>query len=294
VEKQFASVFDRHMAYLDTAPGGHDSGLTILFLHGNPTSSFLWRDVIPHLEDLGRCVAPDLIGMGDSDKLPDSGPHRYTFHEHRRYLDGLLLGLGLTAGGRIVLVVHDWGSALGFDWACRHPGAVEGIAYMEAIVTPVTWDDWPEEAKGIFQAFRSPKGEELILERNYFVEKVLPLSVLSPLSDEVMDCYRRPFEQPGEDRRPTLTWPRQIPIEGEPADVVAAVEAYGQWLAGEDSPPKLFVNAEPGSILVGKQREFCRSWPNQTEVTVPGLHFVQEDSGDAIGAAVADFVRTLK
>jgi haloalkane dehalogenase len=232
--------------------------------------------------------------MGDSDKLGDSGPHRYTFHEHRRYLDAFLLGLGLTAAGRIVLVVHDWGSALGFDWARRHPHAVEGIAYMEAIVAPVTWDDWPDQARGIFQAFRSPKGEELILERNYFVEKILPLSVLSPLADDVMACYRRPFEQPGEGRRPTLTWPRQIPIEGEPADVVADVEAYGQWLRREDSPPKLFVNAEPGSILVGKQREFCRSWPSQTEVTVPGSHFVQEDSADAIGEAVADFIRTLK
>jgi haloalkane dehalogenase len=191
-------------------------------------------------------------------------------------------------------VVHDWGSALGFDWACRHPHAVDGIAYMEAIVAPVTWDDWPESAKGIFQAFRSPKGEDLILERNYFVEKVLPLSVLNPLSDDVMARYRRPFEQPGESRRPTLTWPRQIPIDGEPADVVADVEAYGKWLAGEDSPPKLFVNADPGSILVGKQRDFCRTWPNQTEVTVPGLHFVQEDSADAIGEAVADFIRTLK
>ena len=294
MEKLFASVFDRHMAYLDTSPGGHDSGRTILLLHGNPTSSFLWRDVIPHVEDLGRCIAPDLIGMGDSDKLPASGPNHYTFAEHRRYLDAFLLGLGLTAVGRIILVVHDWGSALGFDWARRHPQAVDGIAYMEAIVAPVTWDDWPEQARGIFQAFRSPKGEELILERNFFVEKILPSSVLSPLSDEVMDAYRRPFEEPGEGRRPTLTWPRQIPIEGEPADVVADVEAYGQWLNSEDSPPKLFVNAEPGSILVGRQREFCRSWPNQTEVTVPGLHFVQEDSGDAIGAAVAEFIQTLK
>jgi haloalkane dehalogenase len=294
VEKHFASVFDRHMAYLDSAPGGHGSGRTILLLHGNPTSSYLWRNVIPHLEDVGRCIAPDLIGMGDSDKLPDSGPSHYTFAEHRRFLDAFLLGLGLTAAGGIVLVVHDWGSALGFDWARRHPQAVDGIAYMEAIVAPVTWNDWPEEAKGIFQAFRSPKGEELILERNYFVEKVLPLSVLNPLSDDVMAVYRRPFEQPGECRRPTLTWPRQIPIDGEPADVVADVEAYGEWLCTDDSPPKLFINAEPGSILVGRQREFCRAWPNQTEVTVPGLHFVQEDSADEIGGAVAEFIATLK
>jgi haloalkane dehalogenase len=294
VPKQTASVFDHHMSYVDTAPGGHGSGRTILFLHGNPTSSYLWRNVIPHLEEFGRCIAPDLIGMGDSDKLPDSGPGRYTFAEHRRYLDALLLGLGLTAAGRIVLVVHDWGSALGFDWARRHPHAVDGIAYMEAIVAPVTWADWPDEARGIFGAFRSPKGEELILERNYFVEKVLPGSVLTPLSDDVMEAYRRPFAEPGESRRPTLTWPRQIPIDGEPPEVVADVQAYGKWLAADDSPPKLFVNAEPGSILVGPQRELCRSWPKQTEVTVPGLHFLQEDSADAIGTAVADFIRTLK
>ena len=294
MEKQFATVFDHHMAYLDTAPGGHPSGRTILLLHGNPTSSYLWRNVIPHLEGSGRCIAPDLIGMGDSDKLPDSGPGSYTFAEHRRYLDALLVGLGLTAAGRLVLVVHDWGSALGFDWARRHPGAVCGIAYMEALVAPVTWADWPDEARGIFQGFRSEKGEELILERNYFVEKILPGSVLSPLSDEVMEAYRRPFARPGEDRRPTLTWPRQIPIDGEPPDVVADVEAYGKWLGTDDSPPKLFINADPGSILVGSQREFCRAWPNQSEVTVPGLHFVQEDSADAIGEAVAEFIRTLK
>jgi len=293
VKKHFASVFERHMAYVDTCPHGHASGRTILLLHGNPTSSYLWRDVIPHLEGLGRCVAPDLIGMGDSEKLPEDGAGRYSFAEHRRYLDALLVGLGLTAAGRIVLVVHDWGSALGFDWARRHPHGVDGIAYMEAIVAPVTWADWPEAARGIFQAFRSPKGEELILERNYFVEKILPLSVLSPLSDEAMAEYRRPFERPGENRRPTLTWPRQIPIDGEPPEVVADVEAYGEWLGTDDSPPKLFVNADPGSILVGPQREFCRRWPNQTEVTVPGLHFVQEDSADAIGAAVADFIGTL-
>jgi len=294
MEKRFVTVFDRQMAYVDSSPGGRDSGRTIVLLHGNPTSSYLWRNVIPHLEGLGRCIAPDLIGMGQSDKLPDSGEDRYTYAEHRRFLDGFLSELGLTAAGRIVLVVHDWGSALGFDWGRRHPRAVDGIAYMEAIVAPLTWDDWPEDAKGIFQAFRSPKGEELILERNYFVEKVLPLSVLSPLPDDVMAVYRKPFEEPGEARRPTLTWPRQIPLEGEPPDVVADVEANGKWLGSDGSPPKLFVNAEPGSILVGKQREFCRSWPNQTEVTVPGLHFLQEDSGDAIGAAVAEFIETLK
>jgi haloalkane dehalogenase len=288
-EKKFATVFDRQMAYVDVGEGPR----TVVLLHGNPTSSYLWRDVIPHLEGLGRCVAPDLIGMGDSDKLDDSGPGRYTFAEHRRFLDAFLVGLGLTAAGRVVLVVHDWGSALGFDWARRHPGAVDGIAYMEAIVAPLTWADWPDEARGIFQGFRSPKGEDLILERNFFVEKILPMSVLSPLSDEVMAIYRKPFLRPGEDRRPTLTWPRQIPVDGDPPEVVADVEAYGKWLGTDDSPPKLFVNADPGSILVGPQREFCRGWANQTEVTVPGLHFIQEDSGAAIGAAVAEFIGTL-
>ena len=288
--KSFMEVLGHNMAYVDVGEGDR----TVVLLHGNPTSSYLWRNVIPHLEDVGRCVAPDLIGMGDSDKLENSGPGRYTFAEHRRYLEALLLGLGLTAAGRIVLVVHDWGSALGFDWARRHPQAVDAIAYMEAIVAPVTWDDWPDEARGIFQAFRSPKGEELILERNYFVEKILPLSVLNPLADDVMEAYRRPFADPGEGRRPTLTWPRQIPIDGEPPEVVADVEAYGAWLGSDESPPKLFVNADPGSILVGPQREFCRRWPNQAEVTVPGLHFLQEDSADAIGKAVADFIRTLK
>jgi haloalkane dehalogenase len=289
MNKKFVEVLGHRMAYVEAG-----EGRPIVFLHGNPTSSYLWRNVIPHLAEVGRCVAPDLIGMGDSDKLENSGPGRYTFAEHRRYLEALLLGLGLTAAGRVVLVAHDWGSALGFDWARRHPQAVDGIAYMEAIVAPVTWDDWPDEARGIFQAFRSPKGEELILERNYFVEKILPLSVLTPLADDVMEAYRRPFADPGEGRRPTLTWPRQIPIDGEPPEVVADVEAYGKWLGSDDSPPKLFVNADPGSILVGPPRELCRSWPNQTEVTVPGRHFLQEDSPDAIGRAVADFIRTLK
>ncbi|AOY91276.1 haloalkane dehalogenase [Cupriavidus sp. USMAA2-4] len=284
--KQYAIVKGSRMAYQDVGEGD-----PIVFLHGNPTSSYLWRNVMPHCRGLGRLVACDLIGMGDSDKLPQSGPQRYGYAEQRDYLFALLDQLDL--GERVVLVLHDWGSALGFDWARQHPARVQGIAYMEAIVAPLTWADWPESARRVFQGFRSPAGEEMVLDKNTFVERVLPASVLRPLGEAEMAAYRAPFAQPGEDRRPTLSWPRQIPVEGEPAEVVQVVEDYAAWLAG--SPvPKLFVNAEPGSILTGRQRELCRRWPGQREVTVRGSHFIQEDSPDEIGAAVAAFVRALR
>lgn len=259
-------------------------GESVLFLHGNPTSSYLWRDVIPHLSGAARCVAPDLIGQGDSDKLEGSGPDSYSFFEHREYLDELLEQLDL--GDRVTLVVHDWGSVLGFDWANRHRDRVAGIAYMEAFVMPVSWEDWPDDAREIFQAMRSPAGEEIVLEKNLFVEGILPASIIRELSEAEMNEYRRPFSEPGEGRRPTLSWPRNIPIGGEPAAVEEVVRSYGDWLA-ESEVPKLFVNADPGSVLVGRQREFCRSWPNQVEVTVPGRHFLQEDSASAIGEALA-------
>jgi haloalkane dehalogenase len=264
----------------------HESGVgdPVVFLHGNPTSSYLWRNVAPHVTEQGRCIVPDLIGHGDSDKLGTAGPDSYTFVEHRRYLDALLEQLQL--GDRVTFVVHDWGSALGFDWARRHPDRVAGIAYMEAIVRPLSWDEWPEAAQRIFQAMRSDAGEELVLERNAFVERILPSSILRELSDEEMAEYRRPFERAGEDRRPTLTWPRQLPIDGEPAEVVQIVDSYAKWMS-QTQVPKLFINADPGSILVGSQREFCRTWPNQTEVTVPGTHFIQEDSPGRIGAALS-------
>lgn len=283
--KRTVTVRGRRIAYVEMGEGD-----PIVFLHGNPTSSYLWRNVMPHLADQGRCLAPDLVGMGDSEKLPDSGPDRYRFVEHREYLDGFLDAVGVRDG--VTLVVHDWGSALGFDWARRHSERVRGIAYMEAIVTPVTWADWPENARGIFQGFRSPAGEEMILEKNLFIEAVLPASIERTLAAEEMDVYRRPFREPGESRRPMLTWPRQIPIEGEPADVCRIVSDYAAWLAAS-TVPKLFVNAEPGAILVGRQRELCRAWPNQTEVMVRGLHFVQEDSPDEIGEAVARWRRGL-
>lgn len=282
-QKQFQTVNGKRIAYVDEGNGD-----PIVLLHGNPTSSFLWRTVIPELTGSGQVIAPDLIGQGDSDKLPASdGPDRYGFQVAYDYLDGFMAALGLDAN--VTLVIHDWGSGLGFQWAHQHPDAVKGIAYMEAIVMPVTWDDWPEAARGIFKGFRSEKGENLIIQRNMFVEGVLPGSVLNGLSEEEMAEYRRPFSDP-EDRRVTLNWPREIPIEGEPAAMVERVRAYGQWLASDASPPKLFVNADPGSILTGRQREFCRSWPHQTEVTVKGSHFVQEDSGPEIGRAVAQWL----
>jgi len=284
--KRRLEVLGQEMACVDRGAGE----LGFLLLHGNPTSSYLWRDVIPALEPLGRCLAPDLVGMGDSAKLPQAGPGSYGFAEHRRHLDALLDAVDLPE--RVVLVVHDWGSALGFDWARRNPDRVAGIAYMEAIVRPLTWTEWPEGARRAFQRLRSPQGEELILDGNFFVERILPSSVQRQLTDAEMEEYRRPFAAPGEGRRPTLSWPRQLPIEGEPAEVVEVVAEYAEWLAS--SPvPKLFVNADPGSILIGAQREFCRGWPNQTEVTVPGLHFVQEDSGARIGTEIAAWAGAL-
>ena len=281
--KQTVDVRGRRMAY-----HARGEGRPILFLHGNPTSSYLWRDVIPELEAHGRLIAPDLIGMGDSDKLPNPQPDTYRFTTHRDFLDGFISAV-IGDSEPVVLVVHDWGSALGFDWANRHRDRVRGIAYMEAIVRPIAgWEEWSSSATPVFQGFRSDKGEQMILDRNLFVERVLPGSVLRKFSDAEMAEYRKPFVQ-REDRWPTLTWPREIPIAGEPTDVVAIAAAYSQWLATSDVP-KLFVNADPGAILIGVLREFCRTWRNQTEVTVPGSHFIQEDSGAAIGQAIAQWI----
>lgn len=285
---QYREINGRRMAYIDEGEGTAASA--IVFQHGNPTSSYLWRNVMPHLEGLGRLVACDLIGMGGSDKLDDSGPGSYHYAEQRDYLFKLWDSLDL--GDRVVLVLHDWGSALGFDWANQHRDRVAGIAYMEAIATPMTWADWPDPVREVFQGFRSPNGESMVLEHNMFVEAVLPGAIRRTLTDAEMDHYRAPYREPGEGRRPTLSWPRNIPVEGEPADVVAIVEDYSTWLAASDTP-KLFINAEPGAIMRGRIRDFARTWPNQTEVTVAGSHFIQEDSPDEIGSAIAEFVRTL-
>lgn len=285
-QKKFADVKGKRIAFVEEGEGD-----PIVLLHGNPTSSYLWRNIIPHLVDSGRVIAPDLIGQGDSEKLPVSdGPDRYSFLVVYDYLAGLLDKLGCNAG--VTFVIHDWGSALGFYWAQKHPQAVKGIAYMEALVAPLTWDDWPESARGIFKGFRSDKGEDLILNRNMFIEAVLPTSVLRGLSEAEMAHYRGPFEKP-EDRQPTLNWPRQIPIDGEPPAMVELIASYGRWLETTDHLPKLFINADPGAILIGRQREYCRSWPNQQEVTVKGSHFLQEDSPDEIGQAVASWMSAL-
>ncbi|MGI9309229.1 MAG: haloalkane dehalogenase [Gammaproteobacteria bacterium] len=266
------------------------SGDPIVFQHGNPTSSYLWRNIMPALKNYGRCIAIDLIGMGDSDKLDNPGPLSYSYDEHRQYFDAALDALEIN--DRIIFVLHDWGSALGFDWACRHPDRVRGIAYMEAIVQALSWDEWPEASRKLFQGLRSPAGEKLVLEDNIFVERILPGSIMRNLAENEMHIYRTPFANPGEDRRPTLSWPRQLPIDGEPAEVVAVVQRYADWMQSNDLP-KLFINAEPGAILVGANREFCRGWKNQTEVTVPGIHFIQEDSPDKIGAALRDWHQSL-
>jgi haloalkane dehalogenase len=276
-------VLGRSLAWVEEGTGD-----AIVFLHGNPTSSYLWRNVLPHLVPHGRCIAPDLLGMGESGKLPNSGPQKYRFDDHYRYLAALLEKLAL--GSRVTLVLHDWGSALGFHWARENAERVAGIAYMEALVRPLTWAEWPGASRGIFEGLRSPdKGEELVLQKNVFIERILPGSIIRKLNDAEMDAYRKPFVAPGEGRRPLLTWPRELPIDGKPADVVEIVRQYADWMSSNQIP-KLFINAEPGAILVGAQREFCRTWPNQTEVTVPGIHFIQEDSPDEIGAAVAEWI----
>ena len=277
-ERRHAAVLDTEIAYVDTGAGD-----PVVFLHGNPTSSYLWRNVIPEVEPHARCLAPDLVGMGDSGPAPDGS---YRFADHARYIDAWFDALLPTQS--VTLVGHDWGSVLGFYWARRHPERVRGLAYMEAIVRPMSWEEWPEDARGIFRGMRSEKGEDLVLQRNVFVERILPSSVLRGLTEEEMNVYRRPYITE-ESRSPTLAWPRELPIDGEPEEVVRIVDDYSGWLKESDAP-KLFVNAEPGSILTGAQREFCRSWKNQDEVTVRGAHFLQEDSPRQIGEAVAAFV----
>jgi haloalkane dehalogenase len=278
-QRQRVRVLDTEMSYVTAG-----RGQPIVFLHGNPTSSYLWRNVIPHVSDLGHCLAPDLVGMGQSAASPAGA---YRFQDHARYLDAWFDSLGLREN--VTLVLHDWGSALGFYWASRHPERVRAIAYMEAILFPREWEELPQARAQFFRDLRSGKGEHMILQENFFIEVLLPRLVLRPLKEAEMNAYRRPF-QTRASRLPTLVWPRELPIGGEPADVVAIVQRYGQWLL-ESPIPKLFINAEPGSMLIGRSRDFCRRFPNQQEITVEGLHFLQEDCPDEIGEALARFIR---
>ena len=285
MDKKKISIDGKEIAYHQQG-----SGEPIVFLHGNPTSSYLWRNITPYLHDQASCISMDLIGMGDSDKLDNPDTNSYRFEEHFYYVEKAIKDL--TNNEKITLVVHDWGSALGFHWSYKHPELIKGIAYMEAIVKEMTWDDWDKNAKSIFQGFRSDAGEDLVLEKNYFIEKVLPGSIIRTLDADEMNEYRRPFLSSGENRRPTLSWPREIPIEGEPGNVCQIVNEYAQWMK-TNNIPKLFINAEPGAITTGKIRDFCRSWKNQTEVTVKGIHFIQEDSPDEIGKALSKWYKEL-
>ena len=280
------SVRGAEMVYAEAGKGA-----PIVLLHGNPTYSYIWRNVIPHLSSLGHCIAPDLIGMGQSDKLPSSGPERYRYPEQRAYLFDLFDALGATEG--VVLILHDWGAALGFEWARRHPDAVRGIAYLEPLLMPLTWDLFPPPAVEAFKAMRSPQGEQMCLQENFFVEQVIPMAVMRDLSPEELAAYRKPYGEPGEGRRPTLTWPREIPVEGEPAEVAEILEANCAWLA-ESEVPKLFIRADPGMMVTGPVAERCRGFPNQTEVVVRGAHYAQEDSPDEIGKAIAAWLKALE
>lgn len=283
MEKKFQSINGLKMAYVETGKGD-----PIVFLHGNPTSSYIWRNIIPYVKDLGHCIAPDMMGMGDSDKLPDSSS--YTFAENQKYLEALFEALNVKKN--IIFVVHDWGSALAFDWARRHPKAVKGIVYMESIVRNRTWEEASPVAQQLFKGMRSEKGEEMVLQQNSFIEVNLPRTILHPLSKEDMDEYRRPFLEPGESRRPMLSWARQLPIGGEPANIAKIVSDYVDYLS-HSSLPKLFIEAIPGAMSQ-KDKEVCNTWPNQTHVTVAGHHTPQEDSAKEIGVAIAVWIQGLK
>jgi haloalkane dehalogenase len=284
-EKRFADVFGRRMAYIERGVGH-----PVVFLHGNPTSSFLWRGVLPHVEASGRrLIAPDLIGMGDSDKIPPGAePDRYRFASHARYLDAFIDKVVGTEP--LTLVLHDWGGALGFDWAYRHQQRIHGIAYMETFIAPLTLEDLPESFRPTLMAVRSPAGETLVLDENMFIEKMLPGVVQRTLSADEMAEYRRPFLAAGDDRWPTLQWAREVPLSGEPADVHDRIAAYSAWLKTA-SLPKLFVDADPGVFITGRIRKLASSFPSQRRVVVGGLHFVQEDSPKEIGRAIASWLK---
>ncbi|MDT8399337.1 MAG: haloalkane dehalogenase [Pseudomonadales bacterium] len=286
-QKRKVRVRDLDMAYYEIG-----SGDPIIFLHGNPTSSYLWRNVIPHVQHLGRCIAPDMIGMGDSDPLPNSGAGAYKFAVHRDYMFDLFEAIGATE--RVVLVIHDWGSGVGLSYAERHPERVRGLAFMEAILRPRSFPQTPEPTQGPFATFRSPAGEQAVLQNNVFVEQLLIGGLGYYLSEADKAEYRRPYLTPGESRRPTLEWPRELPLGGKPADTQELVMSYTEWLHSDSRIPKLFVRANPGAILANQMLlDYVREFKNQKEVMVYGSHYVQEMSPHAVGRALAEWLGTL-
>ena len=280
--KHFQLINGVNIAYVDTGKGD-----PIIFLHGNPASSYIWRNIIPYVQGLGRCIAPDLPGMGDSQKLPHK--EDYTFANNEKYLDELFQSIGVTHN--ILFVVHDWGSVLAFDWARKHPESVKGIVYMESLTRPRSWEEVPGVARETFMKLRSEQGEEMVLHQNSFIEFNLPKTVLRPLSAEEMDQYRRPFKEEGESRRPMLSWARQLPLGGKPANIIKVVNDNSEWLSTNDIP-KLFREAVPGT-LSQEEKEACKKWPNQVHITVPGHHNLQEDSPKEIGTAISVWLQTL-
>ncbi|XP_077981784.1 coelenterazine h 2-monooxygenase-like [Glandiceps talaboti] len=283
-------VLDSEMSYYDSAPHSEFKQNAVIFLHGNPTSSFLWRDIIPHVEKVARCLAPDLIGMGKSAKLPN---HSYRFVDHYRYLSAWMEAVGLPE--KITIVCHDWGSGLGLHWCHQHQARVKAIVHMESLVgVAPSWDGFPETARNVFQALRrSPDGEEMVLKKNFFVERLLPGAIIRQLSEDEMNAYRMPYLDEGESRRPTLTWPREIPIQTDgPQDVVDLTHAYSKWLSQSKDIPKLYVNGEPG-FFSSSITKVTKDWPNHRVVNVKGLHFLQEDSPNEIGTAIVEFLNDV-
>lgn len=282
--KRFADSYGARMAYFETG-----AGAPIVFLHGNPTSSYLWRNVIPYVADLGRCIAPDLIGMGDSDKLSPSGPGVYSFFEHNRRLAALLDAIGVE--DQVTLVVHDWGGSLGFQWAMTNAHRVKAIAFMETFVVSQNDQNTPAQALDFFRRYRTAEAEREVLEDNQFVERVL-LGQFPAMAEADKSAYRRPFLEPGESRRPTLEWPQQVPINGEPADVHDAVVAHLDWIS-QSPQPKLFIRGEPGALIAWGRERVCRAWPNLTEHAVPGRHFLPEEAPDLIGTHLRAWLSAL-
>ncbi len=283
--KKYIDVKGKKLAYIDQGKGD-----AIVFIHGNPASSYLWRNIAPNFIKSYRVIVPDLIGMGDSEKLGGVDNPEYSFNGHYNFLDEFLIKLNL--GEKINLVIHDWGCGLGLKFARLHPEIISSITFMEGITVPLKWEQWPEAGTKIFKLFRSEVGEELILDKNIFVERILFADPITPMSNETKEEYLRPFLNPGEDRRPTLTFPRNIPLDGEPNDTYVEINKNAEFHKNSNIP-KLFINADPGFLLVGSQRDEVRNWNNLKEVTVKGNHFIQEDSPDEITAHIKDFINNL-